>query len=676
MPRPFAWVFAAVMDVNHAISAKLLPNHAAEVYNSGGTTYGSVCKLNRAAAEDWIERGIVLSMATSDLVVQAQSSRTANSANEIVNDFSIQIATVNGSGSQSANSVLLRSIFRMGVPVSGKNLFPSNIAGLPTWYTIRASKDGWVARKASIDVLIAMNAETAQEDVRTLPAGAAVIYDDAITLNELRDDLTFYPVPFDRLAVSTGAEPKVRKLIKNMVYVGVAAQLFSLDLEAVEAMVRKQFAKKPKAADLNSRAVQVGFEYAAENFTKQDPYCVRAMNATAGKIIIDGNAAAAMGAMFAGVTVVSWYPITPSSSVVEQLIGYMKKYRIEPDGKASFAIVQAEDELAAIGMVLGAGWAGARSMTASSGPGISLMAEFAGLGYYAELPGVIFDIQRTGPSTGLPTRTCQGDLTFIAGLSHGDTKHVMLLPATVKECFEFGIAAFDLAEQLQTPIFVLSDLDLGMNNWMSEPFEYPEKPLQRGKVLTAEQLDELGGFARYKDVDGDAIPYRTLPGTDHPLASYFTRGSGHNERAQYTERPDDYVNNMQRLARKFETAKSLVPAPILEGTGDTRVGILAFGSSHWAVIESRDQLLRESGLATDYLRVRAYPFTHELQSFIAQHDVVYVVEQNRDAQMLQLLKVDLDPALLTRLRSVTHFNGLPLDARSVTTAVLANEGAR
>jgi 2-oxoglutarate/2-oxoacid ferredoxin oxidoreductase subunit alpha len=669
-------VFKVIVGANYSISAQLLPDDDLEVYNSGGITYGSVCEVNRAAAEDWIERGIVLSMATSDLVVQAQSSRTGSNANEIVNDFSIQIATVNGSGSQSANSVLLRSIFRMGVPVSGKNLFPSNIAGLPTWYTIRVSKDGWVARKASIDVLIAMNPETAQEDVRTLSAGAAVIYDDVITLNEPREDLTFYPVPFDQLAVSTGAEPKVRKLIKNMVYVGVAAQLFALDLEAVEAMVRKQFAKKPKAADLNWRAVQVGFEYSVENFTKQDPYCVRAMNATAGKIIIDGNAAAAMGAMFAGVTVVSWYPITPSSSVVEQLIGYMKKYRIEPDGKASFAIVQAEDELAAIGMVLGAGWAGARSMTASSGPGISLMAEFAGLGYYAELPGVIFDIQRTGPSTGLPTRTCQGDLTFVAGLSHGDTKHVMLLPATVKECFEFGIAAFDLAEQLQTPIFVLSDLDLGMNNWMSEPFEYPEKPLQRGKVLTAQQLDELGGFARYKDVDGDAIPYRTLPGTDHPLASYFTRGSGHNEKAQYTERPDDYVNNMLRLARKFETAKSLVPAPVLEGAGNARVGILAFGSSHWAVMESRDQLLRESGFATDYLRVRAYPFTHELQSFIEQHDVVYVVEQNRDAQLLQLLKVDLDPTLLTRLRSVTHFNGLPLDARSVTDAVLAHEGAR
>ena len=378
-------------------------------------------------------------MATSSLVAQEQDAPSPNDgAERIVNDFSIQIATVNGSGSQSANNVLLRSIFRMGVPVSGKNLFPSNIAGLPTWYTIRVSKYGWVARKTEIDLLIAMNPETAQEDVRSLSAGAAVIYDDSITLSELRADLTYYPVPFDKLAAATGAEAKLRKLIKNMVYVGVAAQLLSIDMEWVENMVRKQFAKKLKAAELNWTAVQTGFEYASSSLTKQDPFVVEPMNETEGKIIIDGNAALRMGAMFAGVTVVAWYPITPSSSVVENLIDYMKKYRVEQDGKASFAIVQAEDELAAIGMVLGAGWAGARSMTASSGPGISLMAEFAGLGYYAEIPGVIFDIQRTGPSTGLPTRTSQADLAFVAGLSHGDTKHVMLLPGSVKECFEFG----------------------------------------------------------------------------------------------------------------------------------------------------------------------------------------------------------------------------------------------
>lgn len=615
-------------------------------------------------------------MVTSDLVVQSQpSTGSPVRSKKIANDFSIQVATVNGSGSQSANSILLRSIFSMGIPVSGKNLFPSNIAGLPTWFTIRVSSQGWVARKTNIDVLIAMNSETVHEDVYSLQAGAAVIFDEALKLEERRSDLTYYAVPFDRLVVATGAEAKLRKLIKNMVYVGVAAQLLSIDLTCVESVVRKQFAKKVKAAELNWSAVQLGYEYAASTLTKEDPYLVEPMSATKGKIIIDGNAAAAMGAMFAGVTVVSWYPITPSSSVVEQLIGYMKRYRIEKDGKANFAIVQAEDELAAIGMVLGAGWAGARAMTASSGPGISLMAEFAGLGYFAEIPGVIFDIQRTGPSTGLPTRTSQGDITFVAGLSHGDTKQILLLPGTVKECFDFAIQAFDLAEGLQTPIFVLSDLDLGMNNWMSEPFEYPEKPISRGKVLDVKQLEELGGFARYKDVDGDGITYRTLPGTAHPAAAYFTRGSGKNQKAQYTERPEDYEYNMVRLVRKFETAKTMLPTPILEGTGKEKIGIIAFGSSHWAVIESRDQLQRESHIATDYLRVRAYPFTQEVDEFVARHESVYVVEQNRDGQLLNLLKVDLDSAHVVKLRSITHFNGLPIDARTVTQAVALHEGA-
>jgi len=616
-------------------------------------------------------------MTTSQLLVQGHAAtEQVAEVKKIVNDFSIQIATVNGSGSQSANSVLLRSIFRMGVPVSGKNLFPSNIAGLPTWYTIRVSKHGWVARKTDIDILIAMNAETAREDVMSMSPGGAVIYDESLKLSELRSDLTFYGVPFDQLAAATGADAKLRKLVKNMVYVGIAAYLLSIDMDSVEQTVRKQFAKKVKAAELNLGAVRVGFDYAKSTLTKHDAYVVEPMSATQGKIIIDGNAAAAMGAMFAGVTVVAWYPITPSSSVVENLIDFMKKYRIEPDGKANFAIVQAEDELASIGMVMGAGWAGARAMTASSGPGISLMAEFAGLGYYAEIPGVIFDVQRIGPSTGLPTRTSQGDLAFVAGISHGDTKHVMLLPATVKECYEFSLEAFDIAEQMQTPIFVLSDVDLGMNNWMSEPFEYPEKPIKRGKVLNAQQLEELGGFGRYKDVDGDGIPYRTLPGTDHPGASYFTRGSGHNEKAQYSERPEDYENNMLRLARKFETARTLVPKPVLEGDGKQKVGIIAFGTSHWAVIESREQMERESGLETDYLRLRAYPFTQETRDFVAQHDKIYVVEQNRDAQMLNLLKVDLDAAQVVKLHSILHFNGLPIDARTVTSAIVAKEGVR
>ncbi|HET9086257.1 MAG TPA: 2-oxoacid:acceptor oxidoreductase subunit alpha, partial [Acidobacteriaceae bacterium] len=379
------------------------------------------------------------------------------------------------------------------------------------------------------------------------------------------------------------------------------------------------------------------------------------------------------GAMFAGVTVVTWYPITPSSSVVEQLIDYLRKYRISEDGKATFAVVQAEDELAAIGAVIGASWAGARAMTATSGPGISLMAEFTGLGYFAEISGVIFDVQRVGPSTGMPTRTMQGDILSIAYLSHGDTKHVMLLPGSVQECFEFAVAAFDLSERLQTPVFVLSDLDLGMNNWMSDPFVYPDKPLDRGKVLTAEQLKQAGGFARYRDVDGDAIPYRTLPGTDHPMAAYFTRGSGHNDKAQYSERPDDYEALVERLARKFETARTLVPTPIVVQSGKSKIGLIAFGTSDFAVGESRDQLLKEYGVDTDYLRLRAFPFTHEVHDFVASHERIYVVEQNRDAQMLSLLKLDLPSEDAVKLRSIRHFNGLPIDARSVTDAFVMQE---
>jgi 2-oxoglutarate/2-oxoacid ferredoxin oxidoreductase subunit alpha len=599
-----------------------------------------------------------------------QQSPQAN----IVNDFSIQIATVNGSGSQSANLVLLKSIFRMGIPVSGKNLFPSNIAGLPTWYTIRASKDGYVARKKEIDILIAMNPETAKEDMLSLPAGAAAIYEESANLQQFRDDVACYPVPFDKLTAAVCPEAKLRKLVKNMIYVGVAAQLLKMNMTDVEAALRKQFAKKVKAADLNWAAVQAGYDYASATFTVHSPFVLEAMDATAGKIIIDGNAAAALGCIFAGCTVVMWYPITPSSSLVENFIDYAKRYRIEEDGKATFAVVQAEDELAAIGAVLGASWAGARAMTATSGPGISLMAEFAGLGYYAELPGVIFDIQRTGPSTGMPTRNQQGDLLSVAFLSHGDTKHVMLIPGNVRECYEMAQAAFDLTEHLQTPVFVMSDLDLGMNNWMSEPFAYPDKPLDRGKILSAEDLTRLGGFARYKDVDGDGIGYRTLPGTDHPLAAYFTRGSGHNEKAQYTERPDDYFNNMERLSKKFETARSLVPRPEVVQTGKSKIGLIAFGTSDFATRESRDQLNKEYGLDTDYLRLRAYPFAREVHEFVASHERVYVIEQNRDAQMLSLLKLDLQAEEIVKLRSIRHFNGLPIDARSVTDDLVTQEG--
>jgi 2-oxoglutarate ferredoxin oxidoreductase subunit alpha len=612
-------------------------------------------------------------MATGDLALgQLEGERSARP--RVVNDFSINVATVNGSGSQSANSVLLKSIFGMGVPVSGKNLFPSNIAGLPTWYTIRSSKDGYVARTRSAEVLVALNPDTARQDVLDLPAGGVAICEETLNLSQYRQDVVFYPVPFDKITVAICTEPKLRKLVKNMVYVGVAAQLLRIDLGVVENGLRKQFAKKEKVFELNFGAVKAGFDYAVKNLTKQDPYFIERMDRTKGKIVIDGNAACGMGAVFAGVTVVAWYPITPSTSVIEATTDLLKKFRVTPEGKATFAVVQAEDELAAIGMVLGAGWAGARAMTATSGPGISLMTEFAGFGYFAEIPGVIFDVQRSGPSTGMPTRTSQADLLSVAFLSHGDTKHIILLPGSVKECFELSYAAFDLAERVQTPVFVLTDLDLGMNNWMSEPFEYPKTPLDRGKVLTAEDLERLGGFARYRDVDGDGIGWRTLPGTPHPKASYFTRGTGHTDAGVYTENPTEYVALMERLARKFENARKLVPGPVTVRDGSSKIGFLAYGTTDFALRESLDQIEKEYSRKVDYMRIRAYPFAHEIHDFVASHERVYVVEQNRDAQMASLLKLDLPGEQVAKLRSILHFNGLPLDARTISEEFAAREG--
>ncbi len=609
------------------------------------------------------------------MLEQAVATRDASpgQAGELIpNDLTIQVATVNGSGSQSANTVLLRSVFQMGVPVSGKNLFPSNIAGLPTWFTIRANKDGYVGRKKEVDLLVAMNPETAREDVAQLRPGAAVVYDLPLALDRLRTDLVFYPVPFDKLAASITNDAKLKKLLRNMAYVGVLARLLDLEMSEVERAIEKQFGKKRKAVELNVAAARAGFEHAAA-LPKRDPHVVRRMDANRGKIIVDGNSAAALGALFAGVTVVTWYPITPSSSLVETLAGYLKAHRIGPDGKATFAVVQAEDELAAMGMVIGAGWAGARAMTATAGPGISLMSEFAGLGYFAEVPAVVFDVQRVGPSTGLPTRTSQGDVLSTAFLSHGDTQHILLLPATVEECFTMAIDAFDLAESFQTPVFVLSDLDLGMNNWMSDPFPYPARPMRRGKVLSKEDLDRIGEFARYKDVDGDGVTYRTLPGTDHPAASYFTRGTGHDEHARYSERAEDWEANMERLARKMDNARSAVPAPEASGQG-ARVGVVAYGSSHHAIVEAREQLRREKGLEVDYLRVRAFPFSRDVHAFFERHERVYVVEQNRDGQLAALLKLDLGPELAARVRSIAHITGLPLDARSVTEELAVMEG--
>jgi 2-oxoglutarate ferredoxin oxidoreductase subunit alpha len=612
--------------------------------------------------------------------VSQQSSDTAVLDEEgkrgrgpVVNDFSIQIATVNGSGSQSANSVLMRSIFQMGIPVSGKNLFPSNIAGLPTWFTIRANKDGWTARRKELDFLIAMNAQTAREDVMGLDPGRAVVYEDKLNLSSLRDDLIFYPVPFAKLATEISSDSRLRKLLANMLYVGVVGELLNIDPQEIEKAVVKQFKGKTKAIELNRQAIEIGVRHAKEHIEKLDPFRCEPMDKTAGKIIIDGNAACALGAMFAGVTVATWYPITPSSSVCESLIGYMGKYRHKEDGKATYAIVQAEDELAAVGMAIGAGWAGARSMTSTSGPGISLMAEFTGFAYYAEIPVVIFDVTRVGPSTGLPTRTQQSDIFSLVFASHGDTQHIVLIPGSIQECFSMSMDAFNLSERFQTPVFVMTDLDLGMNNWMSDPIEYPKGKLDRGKVLSKEDLDRVGSFGRYDDIDGDGIPYRTLPATDHPLASYFTRGSGHDAQAVYSERADDYKNNMDRLARKYETARKHVPEPIVDYVDGARIGILGFGTTDMAAAESRVQLTSEHDLKTSYYRLRALPFTSHLDEFIDRCDRVYVVEQNRDAQMASLMKMELSTERIAKLRSLLHYTGIPIDARFITDNLTENE---
>ena len=587
----------------------------------------------------------------------------------VMNDLTIHVATVNGSGSQSSNTVLMRSIFQMGIPVSGKNLFPSNIAGLPTWFTIRANKDGWIARKKEVDLLVCMNPQTAREDVEALDPGAICVFDEPLACTQYREDVTFYSVPFAKLAGEIVSDSRLRKLLTNMVYVGVVGHLIGIERDEMMVALQKQFPGKKKAIELNEKAIDAGLEYAKRELAPQSSVRVERMNATDGKIIIDGNSAAAMGAVFGGVTVVTWYPITPSSSLCEAIIDYAKKYRVNEDGRATFAIVQAEDELAAIGMVLGAGWAGARSMTATSGPGISLMSEFAGLGYFAEIPGVIWDIQRVGPSTGLPTRTSQGDILEVAYLSHGDTNHVALIPGSVKECFEFAVEALDLAEILQSPIFVLSDLDLGMNNWMSDQFDYPDKPFRRGKVLSKEKLDELEGkWGRYRDVDGDAIPYRTLPGTDHLDAAYFTRGSGHDANARYSERPQDYRGTVDRLRRKYDTAKQYVPAPIVSRMDGAEIGIIAYGTSDMAIGESRHQLETEIGMKTDYLRLRALPFTDEVIRFIAEHDRVYVVEQNRDGQMADLLRLEVGEDQ-RKIRKVLHYDGLPVHARFISDSI-------
>jgi len=590
---------------------------------------------------------------------------------EVINDFSIVAATVNGSGSQTSNLTLIRALFRMGIPVNGKNLFPSNISGLPTWYTIRVNKDGYIARKERAEILVAFNPQTAAEDIQALPPGGVCIYPAESKLPLVREDIVYYSVPVKPFVEATGADPKLREKFASMVYVGALAELLGIDRQEIRAALSQQFRGKEKVVDQNFQVIVSAADWVKENITKKDPYRVERMEATRGKILIDGNSAAALGAIFGGVTVAAWYPITPSTSLIEALQSYLPKLRTDKDGNHTYAVVQAEDEMAALGIVLGAGWAGARAMTSTSGPGISLMTEFAGLGFFAEIPGVIWDIQRIGPSTGLPTRVSQGDVLKVYFLGHGDTRHVCLIPGTVAECFEFGYKAFDLAERLQTPVFVLSDLDLGMNLWMSDPFEYPSEPMDRGKVLSAEDLQRIGEFARYRDVDGDGIPYRTLPGTDHPLAAYFTRGSGHNEYAQYSERPDDWRRNMERLRRKHETARKLVPKPVMESWTGSDVGIVSFGSVHHPVMEAID-LLAEKGLSTDYLRIRALPLEETLREFIRKHDRTYVIELNHDGQMANLICMEF-PEVADKVISIAYCDGLPMTANYIANALLEKE---
>ena len=586
----------------------------------------------------------------------------------IVNDFALVAATVNGSGSQTANNTLIRALFKMGIPVSGKNLFPSNIAGLPTWYTIRVSHQGYTARRATTEILIAFNPRTAEEDLAGLPAGGVCFHPDEMRFTALRSDITFYPLPVRDLLKQSPVDAKLKDYVANMAYVGAVSELLGISMAEIEAALHYHFHGKAKAIALNLDMVNAAAAWARANLVKSDPYQVAPMGATDGLMLIDGNSAAALGALMGGVNVCAWYPITPSTSLVDALTDYAPNLRPAIDGRTSYAIVQAEDELAAAGIIVGAGWAGARAMTATSGPGLSLMGEFAGLAYFTEAPAVIWDIQRMGPSTGLPTRVSQGDVLAAYTLGHGDSHHVCLIPGSMAECFEFGTTALNLAERLQTLVIVLSDLDLGMNNWMTAPFDYPETPIDRGKVLSAEQLNDLRDWGRYKDVDGDGIAYRTIPGTNHPRAAYFTRGTGHNEYGLYSEKPEDWQNNLARLGRKHETARRITPQPVIDLRPGAAIGLIAYGSTDGAVQEARD-LLRAQDTETSYLRVRALPLSADVAAFVAQHERCYVVELNQDGQMFQLVQLHV-PAYATRLYSARICNGLPLTAGFVVEQVL------
>ena len=610
------------------------------------------------------------------MAINIQSKPELKTRKTVVNDFAFSVATKNGSGSQTSNNLLVMSLFNMGIPVSGKNLFPSNIKGLPTWYTIRASKDGYTARKAVTEIVVAYNDVTANEDVASLPSGGVCITTDKIAkVIKQRDDISYYEIPVANLMRQADVPSAFRKLVENMTYVGAVARLFDIPLALIYDVLLSNFKGREKPAMMNHSVVKLAYDWTAENIEKTDPYYFEAMEGTSGKIMMTGNDAGALGAIFGGVNVVAWYPITPSTSFVDGIISF-RHLRQNEDKENTIAIVQAEDELAAAGIITGAGWAGSRSLTATSGPGISLMAEFAGLAFFAEIPAVFWNITRMGPSTGLPTRTSQGDLLFTHFLGHGDSRQLCLLPGNLQEAFEFGWKSFDLAEALQSPVFVISDLDLGMNNWLSDPFEYPDQPINRGKVLNATELqafiDEHGKWGRYMDVDGDGVPYRTIPGTDHPFSAYFARGTGHDDMATYSERSDDWIDNMHRLRQKMDTARAMLPQPIIDEANGADIGIISFGTNDEAIREARDWLDND-GIKTDYLRVRALPLAAAVSEFISAHKSVFVIENNFDGQLNQLIRIE-HPEDISQLRSLPLGDGLPMTPSWIYESIREQEG--
>ena len=594
--------------------------------------------------------------------------------NKVINDFSITVGTENGSGSQTSNLTILRAIFKMGIPVTGKNMFPSNIQGLPTWYTIRLSKDGYTARRDEHEIVIAMNPKSFARDVADVLSGGVLFYDDSIKMPIERDDITVYPMAIKQIIKEAGIASNLRTMVSNMVYVGILAEMLGMDMDKIKMALDFHFKGKEKPVAINMDVIKASAKWAAENLEKTDPFSVEPMDKTEGLIMADGNTAAALGAIYGGVQVVGWYPITPATSLVEKMNYYLPQLRTRKDGTASYAIVQSEDELAAVGITIGGAWSGARAMTSTSGAGISLMGEYVGLAYFSEVPIVIWNVQRMGPSTGLPTRTSQGDLNQAHYLSHGDTKHIVLLPGSVGECFEFGWKAFDVAERMQTPVFVLSDLDLGQNQWESKPFEYPDAPMDRGKILWEEDFEAFeaknGKWGRYKDVDGDGIPYRTVAGNRHEGSSYFARGTGHDPFANYSEDPEVYVQGIDRLNLKYKTARKYVPDAIIDNMDGAKVGIIAYGSTDPAIVEARDLLLAE-GLKTDYLRLRALPITDTVEDFIRDHDKIFIVEMNQ-GQLREIISLEM-PKESTKLVSSTLNNGLSLTAEWIRDDILAKK---